>query len=96
MIRLALRATLASVALQLATYLLMAALPRAAHDDRLATRAAAMQAIARSVGPVPGRGSWTVQPAGLARAALASAASVAVSGAAAYGTLALAVALVTP
>lgn len=90
------RTTLASLALRAACYLLTTAMPHARQDDRLAARSTAMTAIARGVGPVSGRGSWTVQPGGLARAALASAASVAVAGLATYGTVSAAVVMVTP
>jgi len=89
------RSALASVALQLATALISAAMPHAADDDRLATRSAAMRQIGRHVGAVKGSGAWTVSPSGLVRAALATAATAAVSGAAMAGTLGLAVAMVS-
>ena len=90
------RRTMASLALQAATATLAVALPHAEPSDAFAARSAAMSAIGRNVGAVKGRGDWTIQPIGLARAAMAAGMSVLVSGAAAYGTLALAVAMVTP
>ena len=88
---------IASVALQIAVQILDLAMTHASLDDALAARSAAMGTIGRAgLGRVKGKGDWTAQPIGLARAGLAAATSVAISGAAAYVTLALAVAMVTP
>ena len=84
---------IASVALQIAVQMLDLAMTHASLDDALAARSAAMGTIGRAgLGRVKGKGCWTVRPPHGAGAALPTL----VAALAGCGTLALAVAMVTP